>query len=69
MKSSTEADIFYEATVIAMKALRKIANCNESNVVKYIQYVDSIALDTLFVIEEKIREGVVDGTIKTRSKL
>lgn len=69
MKSSTEADIFYESLLLAMNALRKIANCNENNVVKYIQQVDSIALDAISEIENKVREGVVDGTIETRSRV
>lgn len=66
MKSSTEADIFYKSLLLAMIALRRIANCNENNVTKYIQKVDSIALDAIYEIEEMIRDGVVDGTIEPR---
>lgn len=31
--------------------MRKIANCNHADTVKYIQYVDSVAVDALIEVE------------------
>lgn len=35
-----------------LEALRKIANCRQGNVVKYIQTVDSLALDAIDTADE-----------------
>ena len=40
---------------VAITALKKIAACDEGNVVKYIQTVDALALDALDVLKEKLK--------------
>lgn len=40
---------------VAIDALKKIAACDEGNVVKYIQTVDRLALDALDVLKEKLK--------------
>ena len=54
-----EAEAFSEQLedmlTIAIDALKKIAACDEGNVVKYIQTVDTLALDALDALKEKLK--------------
>ena len=54
-----EAEAFSEQLedmlTIAIDALKKIAACDEGNVVKYIQTVDTLALDALYAMKEKLK--------------
>lgn len=54
-----EAEAFSEQLedmlAIAIDALKKIAACDEGNVVKYIQSVDRLALDALDALKEKLK--------------
>lgn len=54
-----EAEAFSEQLedmlTIAIDALKKIAACDEGNVVKYIQSVDRLALDALDALKEKLK--------------
>lgn len=53
-----EAEAFSEELedmlTVAIYALKKIAACDEGNVVKYIQTVDALALDALDALKEKL---------------
>jgi hypothetical protein len=54
-----EAEAFSEELedmlMVAIDALKKIAACDEGNVVKYIQTVDALALDALDALKEKLK--------------
>ena len=54
-----EAEAFSEQLedmlTVAIVALKKIAACDEGNVVKYIQTVDALALDALDALKEKLK--------------
>jgi hypothetical protein len=53
-----EAEAFSEELedmlMVAIDALKKIAACDEGNVVKYIQTVDALALDALDALKWKL---------------
>ena len=53
-----EAEAFSEQLedmlTVAIVALKKIAACDEGNVVKYIQTVDALALDALDALKGKL---------------
>jgi len=57
--AAKEAEVFSEELedmlTVAIDALKKIAACDEGNVVKYIQTVDRLALDALDVLKEKLK--------------
>lgn len=44
-------DNYYAALKLAVTALAKIADCNESDLAKYCAKVDSIAVDALVKLE------------------
>ena len=54
-----EAEAFSEQLedmlTIAIDALKKIAACDDDNVAKYIQTVDTLALDALDALKEKLK--------------
>jgi hypothetical protein len=54
-----EAEAFSEQLedmlTVAIDVLKKIAACNEGDVVKYIQTVDALALDALDALKEKLK--------------
>ena len=54
-----EAEAFSEQLedmlTIAIDALKKIAACDDRDVVKYIQTVDALALDALDTLKEKMK--------------
>jgi phage gp29-like protein len=60
IEDAKEAEAFSEQLedmlTVAIDALKKIAACDEGNVVKYIQTVDALAVDALDALKEKLDE-------------
>ena len=59
IEDAKEAEAFSEQLedmlTFAIDALKKIAACDDRDVVKYIQSVDALALDALDALKEKLK--------------